>query len=137
MIRRPPRSTQAKTLFPYTTLFRSLIAERAERDRLDWAHRFPEDMEAEVAYYAERRAKKDARIAEKKMEREARRAKAAAKKKKRDEAVARMERREEARRNGAGPSVITVDSSSDEWSWSDTPVSSTTTDSSDFDFDDE
>ena len=23
MIRRPPRSTQAKTLFPYTTLFRS------------------------------------------------------------------------------------------------------------------
>ena len=26
MIRRPPRSTQAKTLFPYTTLFRSLLA---------------------------------------------------------------------------------------------------------------
>ena len=26
MIRRPPRSTQAKTLFPYTTLFRSLSA---------------------------------------------------------------------------------------------------------------
>ena len=25
MIRRPPRSTQAKTLFPYTTLFRSTI----------------------------------------------------------------------------------------------------------------
>ena len=24
MIRRPPRSTQAKTLFPYTTLFRSM-----------------------------------------------------------------------------------------------------------------
>ena len=24
MIRRPPRSTQAETLFPYTTLFRSL-----------------------------------------------------------------------------------------------------------------
>ena len=24
MIRRPPRSTQAKTLFPYTTLFRSI-----------------------------------------------------------------------------------------------------------------
>src|SRR5258708_39682581 len=29
MIRRPPRST----LFPYTTLFRSLVAARAERDR--------------------------------------------------------------------------------------------------------
>ena len=27
MIRRPPRSTQAKTLFPYTTLFRSLDAD--------------------------------------------------------------------------------------------------------------
>jgi ATP-dependent Lhr-like helicase len=26
MIRRPPRSTQPTTLFPYTTLFRSLIA---------------------------------------------------------------------------------------------------------------
>ncbi len=25
MIRRPPRSTQAKTLFPYTTLFRSMV----------------------------------------------------------------------------------------------------------------
>ena len=25
MIRRPPRSTQAKTLFPYTTLFRSAM----------------------------------------------------------------------------------------------------------------
>src|SRR5216110_3957791 len=28
MIRRPPRSTQAHTLFPYTTLFRSLTAQR-------------------------------------------------------------------------------------------------------------
>ena len=27
MIRRPPRSTQAKTLFPYTTLFRSCVHE--------------------------------------------------------------------------------------------------------------
>ena len=27
MIRRPPRSTQAKTLFPYTTLFRSALPE--------------------------------------------------------------------------------------------------------------
>src|SRR3546814_16801547 len=27
MIRRPPRSTRTDTLFPYTTLFRSLIAE--------------------------------------------------------------------------------------------------------------
>src|SRR3546814_3014086 len=28
MIRRPPRSTRTDTLFPYTTLFRSLCAER-------------------------------------------------------------------------------------------------------------
>src|SRR3546814_5508033 len=32
MIRRPPRSTRTDTLFPYTTLFRSLI--RAARQRL-------------------------------------------------------------------------------------------------------
>src|SRR3546814_6391961 len=34
MIRRPPRSTRTDTLFPYTTLFRSLLAaELAEEDR--------------------------------------------------------------------------------------------------------
>src|SRR3546814_14881662 len=30
MIRRPPRSTRTDTLFPYTTLFRSLVLEQAE-----------------------------------------------------------------------------------------------------------
>src|SRR3546814_5287983 len=30
MIRRPPRSTRTDTLFPYTTLFRSVVAESAE-----------------------------------------------------------------------------------------------------------
>src|SRR5881227_388400 len=45
MIRRPPRSTQQSTLFPYTTLFRSLLRQpdrhpddgdlRPEHDRLD------------------------------------------------------------------------------------------------------
>src|SRR3546814_7120094 len=29
MIRRPPRSTRTDTLFPYTTLFRSLVVRRA------------------------------------------------------------------------------------------------------------
>src|SRR5216117_1022740 len=29
MIRRPPRSTQGRTLFPYTTLFRSVIAKQS------------------------------------------------------------------------------------------------------------
>src|SRR3546814_16781643 len=32
-IRRPPRSTRTDTLFPYTTLFRSLVGGRAGRDR--------------------------------------------------------------------------------------------------------
>ena len=39
MIRRPPRSTQRLTLFPYTTLFRSELNGRAE------------DMEKEVERY--------------------------------------------------------------------------------------
>src|SRR3546814_6891793 len=33
MIRRPPRSTRTDTLFPYTTLFRSLTGERADPQR--------------------------------------------------------------------------------------------------------
>src|SRR3546814_12323603 len=35
MIRRPPRSTRTDTLFPYTTLFRSLRIERAEYQTAD------------------------------------------------------------------------------------------------------
>src|SRR3546814_14001700 len=31
MIRRPPRSTRTDTLFPYTTLFRSMTSEKASR----------------------------------------------------------------------------------------------------------
>src|SRR3546814_8669543 len=31
MIRRPPRSTRTDTLFPYTTLFRSVVAHRGDR----------------------------------------------------------------------------------------------------------
>src|SRR5216110_4047118 len=39
MIRRPPRSTQAHTLFPYTTLFRSLTRLlECRRDRLLQEH---------------------------------------------------------------------------------------------------
>src|SRR3546814_16773304 len=37
MIRRPPRSTRTYTLFPYTTLFRSLLREL--RERVDHAGR--------------------------------------------------------------------------------------------------
>src|SRR3546814_2301425 len=32
MIRRPPRSTRTDTLFPYTTLFRSVFVERVSTD---------------------------------------------------------------------------------------------------------
>src|SRR3546814_5721255 len=33
MIRRPPRSTRTDTLFPYTTLFRSIVLHRLRRTR--------------------------------------------------------------------------------------------------------
>src|SRR3546814_16600666 len=44
MIRRPPRSTRTDTLFPYTTLFRSLSGMCGQRtmdvhDELDWGAR--------------------------------------------------------------------------------------------------
>src|SRR3546814_7558815 len=35
MIRRPPRSTRTDTLFPYTTLFRSIMAAKRMRDPND------------------------------------------------------------------------------------------------------
>src|SRR3546814_364489 len=41
MIRRPPRSTRTDTLFPYTTLFRSVPGEHARR--LQRQHRFQID----------------------------------------------------------------------------------------------
>src|SRR3546814_5778852 len=37
MIRRPPRSTRTDTLFPYTTLFRSLVSDQASSCRLSAA----------------------------------------------------------------------------------------------------
>src|SRR3546814_1505856 len=37
MIRRPPRSTRTDTLFPYTTLFRSLTSKSARSDALNAA----------------------------------------------------------------------------------------------------
>src|SRR3546814_19587836 len=45
MIRRPPRSTRTDTLFPYTTLFRSLRLGR-QRIRNDDAQFFDEDIDA-------------------------------------------------------------------------------------------
>src|SRR3546814_15057610 len=43
MIRRPPRSTRTDTLFPYTTLFRSIGAkQRASGGRCDVASHLPQ-----------------------------------------------------------------------------------------------
>src|SRR3546814_1220783 len=42
MIRRPPRSTRTDTLFPYTTLFRSLMRESRQATRLARARLDPE-----------------------------------------------------------------------------------------------
>jgi hypothetical protein len=100
-----------------------LIAERDEPMRLEWARRFPEDVTTEVAFFAEK--------ATQKRDREARRAKKEAKKKEKEEKAAR---KKEEKKNGAGPSTITVDSSSSEFEWSSIPVSSTTPNSSDFDW---
>src|SRR3546814_1414942 len=38
MIRRPPRSTRTDTLFPYTTLFRSLLSSRERHWPHLWIH---------------------------------------------------------------------------------------------------
>src|SRR3546814_10280481 len=37
MIRRPPRSTRTDTLFPYTTLFRSVLAQNADDAAHDYS----------------------------------------------------------------------------------------------------
>src|SRR5213075_1170402 len=42
MIRRPPRSTQQGTLFPYTTLFRSAKAVATSSAAVAWAHGYPD-----------------------------------------------------------------------------------------------
>src|SRR3546814_14508444 len=39
MLRRPPRSTRTDTLFPYTTLFRSVLDRRAELPLAHFVHR--------------------------------------------------------------------------------------------------
>src|SRR3546814_1116819 len=56
MIRRPPRSTRTDTLFPYTTLFRSLSAEqeaeeqaRLERERAAQQQQQQQEAAAQLA----------------------------------------------------------------------------------------
>src|SRR3546814_18268793 len=53
MLRRPPRSTRTDTLFPYTTLFRSEIAESADWRRVCATAVLCDPMgEGEVLYHA-------------------------------------------------------------------------------------
>src|SRR3546814_20874595 len=48
MIRRPPRSTRTDTLFPYTTLFRSLALELVVADRALVEDRIAGDMRQRI-----------------------------------------------------------------------------------------
>jgi hypothetical protein len=105
---------------------RLIIAERDERLRLEWAQQFPEDVAAMEAFYAEKAEEKAAVKAAKKADREERRAKSAARKKEREEkAMRKAARKKEEKKNGAGPSMIVVSSSSS-FDWTSTPVSLTT-----------
>nr|XP_051197136.1 ethylene-responsive transcription factor RAP2-13-like [Lolium perenne] len=94
------------------------VTERDERLRLEWARKFPDDVTAMEAFYAQ---KEEQKAAAWKAEKAARRA--------------------EEKKNGARPSMIVLSSSSSS-EWTSTPVSDTTpasdnTHSSDFDWDSE
>src|SRR3546814_3004566 len=52
MIRRPPRSTRTDTLFPYTTLFRSVPQDRAGRFSTELFERYQRSEQALVATLA-------------------------------------------------------------------------------------
>nr|XP_051210999.1 uncharacterized protein LOC127328441 [Lolium perenne] len=111
---------------------RLLIAERDEALRLEWARRFPEDVAATEAFYAQKEEEKEATKAKKKASRDKRRAEFAARKAARAEKVAR---KEDQKKNDAGPSTIVLSfSSSSSFEWTTTPVSETTPSSSDFDW---
>jgi hypothetical protein len=112
---------------------RLVIAERDERLRLQWHEKFPEDVTAMEAFYAEKAEKKAAIKAVKKADREERRAKKA----REEKAARRAARKKEEKKNGASPSTIVVSSSSS-FDWTTSPVSSTTLSSSFWDsFDEE
>src|SRR3546814_780398 len=57
MIRRPPRSTRTDTLFPYTTLFRSDLADlEIEQEGFEFRHRRAAGDLAEIAAFLPRTA---------------------------------------------------------------------------------
>jgi hypothetical protein len=104
---------------------RLLIAERDEAFRVEWARRFPEDVAATAAFYAEKEKKEEEKAAEKaakKASREKRRAEIAKRKAAR---AAKAARKAEEKKNGTGPSTVVVSSSSSSFEWTTTPVSET------------
>src|SRR3546814_2238710 len=52
MVRRPPRSTRTDTLFPYTTRFRAVAAQRLLRDQLPGARAEAEHLVGQRAHRA-------------------------------------------------------------------------------------
>src|SRR3546814_6939505 len=60
MIRRPPRSTRTDTLFPYTTLFRSLKKIQAERAKAEREAKLAEQKLKQIADLKARQASEDA-----------------------------------------------------------------------------
>nr|XP_051221250.1 ethylene-responsive transcription factor ERF071-like [Lolium perenne] len=108
-----------------------LIAERDEALRLEWAHRFPKDVAATDAFYAQKEEEKAVVKAKKKTSHEKRRAESAAR-------AEKAARKEEEKKNGVGPSTIVLSSSSS-FEWTTTPVWETTpsTHSSDYDWESE
>jgi hypothetical protein len=94
------------------------------------ARTVPEDVAAMEAFYTEKAEEKAAVKAVKKADREEHRAKKAARKKAREEKAARnAARKKEEKKNGVGPSMIVVSSSSS-FDWTTSPVSSRTLSSS-------
>nr|XP_051201544.1 ethylene-responsive transcription factor ERF084-like [Lolium perenne] len=132
---RPGRSRRAMNFHDvFTREQRLLIAERDEALCVEWACRFPEDVAATTAFYAEKEKKEEEKAAEKakkKASREKRRAESAARKAAR---AAKAARKAEEKKNGAGLSTIVLSSSSS-FEWTTTSVSETTPSSSDFDWD--
>src|SRR3546814_11069121 len=60
MIRRPPRSTRTDTLFPYTTLFRSLLEDKRKAEAAEAAKREKEEVAAKAKADADAKAKEEA-----------------------------------------------------------------------------
>jgi hypothetical protein len=122
----PPAVTREQQARQRELEQRLLIAERDERLCLEWREQFPEDVAAMEAFYAGKAEEKAAIKAVKKADREERCAKKAAREEK---AARRMARKKEEKKNGAGPLMIVVLSSSS-FDWMTSPVSSTTLSSS-------